>query len=252
MNPESVKMVDNKLLATLVPSKEQTTDLELVATILPNDLIRLHVSEQNPLNGRHRFEATDVLIPGMLLFLIGHIESVQPQSMVISSQDANQVVFESPNKHVRCEITYNPLHIAFYIDSELKLTLNDKNLFYFEITRQKPNSTNSPESSSTVNPPTPPPKETKEIVDYTEAGKAIYADGTVEGENVETEETEETVEVTVDNTSETPVPETPEEEGKEDETGAWEEYFGGKTDSKPYGPQVSFPSFPNSSLWVWT
>ena len=69
VNPESVKMVGNKLLATLVPSKEQTTDLELVATILPNDLIRIHISEQNPLNGRRRFEATDVLIPGMLCSL---------------------------------------------------------------------------------------------------------------------------------------------------------------------------------------
>ena len=60
-------MVDNKLLATLVPSREQTTDLDLVATILPNDLIRIHISEQNPLNGRRRFEATDVLMYYKLL-----------------------------------------------------------------------------------------------------------------------------------------------------------------------------------------
>ena len=107
--------------------------------------------------------------------------------MVVSSQDADHVVFESPNKHVRCEITYNPLHVSFYIDSELKLTLNDKNLFYFEVTRQKPTSAGTSSTSVSTNPP-PTPKETKEIVDYTEAGKAIYADGTIEGETEETEE----------------------------------------------------------------
>ena len=51
-------------MATLVPSREQTTDLELVATILPNDIIRIHIVEKTPLNGHERFEATDVLIPG--------------------------------------------------------------------------------------------------------------------------------------------------------------------------------------------
>ena len=61
------------------------------------------------------------------------------------------------------------------------------------------------------------------------------------------------MEVTVENTPETPeTPEIPAESEKEDETGAWEEYFGGKTDSKPFGPQVGFPGFPNGSLWAWT
>ena len=176
--------------------------------------------------------------------------------MVVASQDANQVVFESPNKHVRCEITYSPLHFSFYVDSVLKLTLNDKNLFYFEVTRAKPASAETPGASSTSSstvPPTPP-KETKEIVDYTEAGKAIYADGTIEGDNVETEETvepaEASVEVTVDNASAPPASDEASE--KEDETGAWEEYFGGKTDSKPFGPQVGFPGFPSGSRWAWT
>ena len=60
-------MVSNKLVATLIPSREKTTDLELVATILPNDIIRIHIVEKTPLNGRERFEATDVLIPGRSL-----------------------------------------------------------------------------------------------------------------------------------------------------------------------------------------
>ena len=36
----------------------------MIIRILPNDLIRVHIAEVNPLNGRQRFEATDVLIPG--------------------------------------------------------------------------------------------------------------------------------------------------------------------------------------------
>lgn len=31
----------------------------MIIRILPNDLIRVHIAEVNPLNGRQRFEATD-------------------------------------------------------------------------------------------------------------------------------------------------------------------------------------------------
>ena len=52
-------------MALLVPSKQQTTDLEMIVRVLPNDLMRVHVAEKNPLNGRTRYEATDVLMPGV-------------------------------------------------------------------------------------------------------------------------------------------------------------------------------------------
>ena len=59
-------MNDHSLHAVLVPSRPQTTGLELVATVLPNDLFRVHVAEVSPLNGKKRFEAYDVLMPGVL------------------------------------------------------------------------------------------------------------------------------------------------------------------------------------------
>ena len=52
-------------MALLVPSKHQTTDLEMIVRVLPNDLMRVHIAEKNPLNGRTRYEATDVLMPGL-------------------------------------------------------------------------------------------------------------------------------------------------------------------------------------------
>ena len=57
-------MEGNLLKAILLPSKHQVTDLEMSVQVLPNDLIRVHVLEQHPYQDRHRFEATDVLIPG--------------------------------------------------------------------------------------------------------------------------------------------------------------------------------------------
>ena len=82
--------------------------------------------------------------------------------------------------------------------------------------------------------------EEKKIVDYTEGGHAIYEDGTIEGETAPVEpETE--AEVSADGSTMPSEPTTESSSGedaeKEDETGYWEETFGGKTDSKPFGPQ---------------
>ena len=101
------------------------------------------------------------------------------------------------------------------------------------MTRTKDDAANASNESNTVTEDEAPKKERK-IVDYTEGGHAIYDDGTTEIPS------EMEAEVPVDGTVETPV-ETPaaETDEKEDETGYWSEYFGGKTDSKPYGPQVS-------------
>ena len=41
------------------------------------------------------------------------------------------------NAHSRLVIEFNPIHFSYYVDNELKITINDKNLFYFEVTRKK-------------------------------------------------------------------------------------------------------------------
>lgn len=64
MDPASVKLEGMHLTAILLPSKQQTTDLVMTVRILPNDLMRLHVAEKDPLDGRVRYEATEVLMPG--------------------------------------------------------------------------------------------------------------------------------------------------------------------------------------------
>lgn len=153
--------------------------------------------------------------------------------MVVVLQDDTKVVVESVSKKSRMEITFSPIHMAYYVNSELKITVNDKNLFYFEVTRTK--SVDHPETTKVEEK-----VEEKKIVDYTEGGHAIYEDGTIEGETAPVEpETE--AEVSADGSTMPSEPTTESSSGedteKEDETGYWEETFGGKTDSKPFGPQ---------------
>ena len=57
--------------------------------------------------------------------------------MVVVLQDDTKVVVESVSKKSRMEITFSPIHMAYYVNGELKITVNDKNLFYFEVTRTK-------------------------------------------------------------------------------------------------------------------
>ena len=161
-------------------------------------------------------------------------ELIKEQKMVVVSQDDTKIVVESVNKKSRMEITYQPIHFAYYVNGELKVTINDKNLFYFEVTRTK--SEDHPESVEEVEK-----VETKKVVDYTESGHAIYEDGTIEGETAPAEPASE-AEVAVDGTTapesaSDPASGSSEDSEKEDETGYWEETFGGKTDSKPFGPQ---------------
>lgn len=169
-------------------------------------------------------------------------------------KDEEKATIESANKHVRLTIEYSPFHISYYVYNKLKMTINDKNLFYFEVTRAKDESTSSQQASEIVVEDSQP-KEERKIVDYTEGGHAIYEDGSIESpdENMESEvpvdgsipETTETTETATETTETTETMETTETATeatetteKEDETGYWSEYFGGKTDSKPNGPQV--------------
>ena len=154
--------------------------------------------------------------------------------MTIVSKDEKRVVISSANKRSRLEIDYAPFHLAYYVDNELKITVNDKNLFYFEVTRSKV----LDESGSADNKETTEVTENqKKIVDYTEAGHAIYEDGSIEGDDSSEGEEypyEEDDSVNQENeAASTPDSEAPVEENKEDkedESGYWDEYFGGKTD----------------------
>lgn len=159
---------------------------------------------------------------------------IEEQKLVVVSQDDTKIVVESVSKKSRMEITFHPIHIAYYVNGELKITVNDKNLFYFEVTRTK--AADHPETVQEVNV-----VEEKKIVDYTEGGHAIYEDGTIEGETAPTEPASE-AEVSADGSTVASDPSSESSESsvdseKEDETGYWEETFGGKTDSKPFGPQ---------------
>ena len=83
----------------------------------------------------------------------------------------------------------------------------------------------------------PEKKHEKKIVDYTEGGHAIYEDGTIEVPEETSDLHEDSLEEPAEHVEEPAEPAEPVNDDKEDETGYWEEYFGGKTDKKPWGPQ---------------
>ena len=133
------------------------------------------------------------------------------------------MIIESANQRTRLVIDFSPLHFAYYVNGEMKISINDKNLFYFEVTRKKLMN----ESSQTTEEVVEEKKEEKKIVDYTEGGHAIYEDGTIESPSEVVDETP--VETAVETPSSN--------DDQEEENGYWEEYFGGRTDKKPWGPQ---------------
>ena len=75
INPSTVSIAKTKVTMDLIPSKAQPSSLELVATVLPNDLMRIHIAEKTPFENRIRYEATDVLMPGTMycVFVIGRV-----------------------------------------------------------------------------------------------------------------------------------------------------------------------------------
>lgn len=158
-------------------------------------------------------------------------------------QDEEKATIESENKHVRLTIEYSPFHISYYVYDKLKVTINDKNLFYFEVTRTKDEAISSQQTPEVVVDNAEPKKERK-IVDYTEAGHAIYEDGSIENpdEKMEAEVPVDGSASAASTTSTASTTEATEMTEKEDETGYWSEYFSGKTDSKPNGPQVRLAS----------
>ena len=69
IDPTTVNVAENKVTADLIPSREQPSSLELVATVLPNDLMRVHIVEKTPYMNRVRYEATEVLMPSLILII---------------------------------------------------------------------------------------------------------------------------------------------------------------------------------------
>ena len=164
--------------------------------------------------------------------------------MVVVLQDDTKVVVESVSKKSRMEITFSPIHMAYYVNGELKITVNDKNLFYFEVTRTK--SVDHPETTKVEEK-----VEEKKIVDYTEGGHAIYEDGTIEGETAPVEpETE--AEVSADGSTMPSEPTTESSSGEDAEKEDGRRRSGGRrTASRSVRSRWERTS-PSMTTWVCT
>ncbi|KAK8802033.1 hypothetical protein WA158_006428 [Blastocystis sp. Blastoise] len=231
VDPLSIVESENRVNLQLIPSREQTTTLTMGITFVSQDTIRVRVTETNPLNNKPRYEPDYIL----------QEESLVPVEYKTKEKNNDYIIVESINKESSLKIQYTPFLLEYYVQNNLKISINNKNLFYFEVTRQreipKPIESNTQDNHGETEQQEIEVKSNAEktIVDYNEAGQPIYDDGTI-GESPKVENNQGENEIKTENTSENPETAVIQEE-KEDETGYWNESFGGNTDSKPFGPQ---------------
>lgn len=129
-------------------------------------------------------------------------------------------------------VKHDPLKVDLYVDGygsvEPAISVNERGLMYFEHRRSKEQNAAAIAAAAGGNS-----KPERKIVDWDEAGKAIYEDGT-HGDDGEHKPHEDAAAPAVVASS-------------GDEAGLWEESFGSHSDSKPFGPtsvgiDISFPS----------
>tara|TARA_B100000795_G_C22755500_1_gene421307 strand:+ start:374 stop:1438 length:1065 start_codon:yes stop_codon:yes gene_type:complete len=168
------------------------------------------------------------------------------------NQEAGHVTFtydkdSTLKKAVR--LGFNPFKVDLYINDKSVMTLNSKNLFHFEHTRRKDGTVvtddmtaihasgsnhGRPKAGDAV-----PVSEGKKIVDYNEHGHAIYDDGTTSADEDEARRLEGLAGGGSESAADAAPDVKPPVDVNEPEPmeGAWEESFGGHTDTKPHGPQ---------------
>ena len=132
------------------------------------------------------------------------------------------VQYGDANKN-QLNIHRKPFRMEMLVDGEPAIDVNSRDMFYFEHHRRRDGQVEvdataaaaagtdaaaAPDATATA----------KKIVDYNEHGHAIYEDGTTSADEAKTEEQKE------------------EEASPVGADEAWEESFGGHTDSKPFGP----------------
>eukprot|EP00949_MAST-11_sp_MAST-11-sp1_P000081 g81.t1 len=216
--------------AKIIGGPEGSIPLDLAIHFYANGVARMRVREP-----KTRWQPKEVILEENLAYA-SNVEVVQR-----SASDIELKYGDTGDQRVKLHL--NPLRLEFFVNGEVAMTVNERNLFHFEHTRRRNGEVVTddgvvsadehaarqlgdaqPQAGDVVEPPAG-----KKIVDYNEHGHAIYDDGTTSADEKAAEVGEE-----VTKEGETPPPDVSEEEPSD---GAWEESFGGHKDTKPFGPQ---------------
>uniref|UniRef100_A0A7S2SFF9 Glucosidase II subunit alpha n=1 Tax=Mucochytrium quahogii TaxID=96639 RepID=A0A7S2SFF9_9STRA len=171
-------------------------------------VLRVRIVEPESPDIAPRYESPDILVEEKTL-----------QSMIVSLEVTDEspahFVVGSKQAGIKAKVTMNPFKVdVLGNDNSPIVTLNGRNIFHFE-QREKMDAPKVDEVKKEDE--SKDEKEKKEIVDWGEDGKAVYADGSKDEEEESAEE--KTVEPTQGRDKNAP------------------ESFGGHTDNKPLGPQ---------------
>lgn len=208
VNPATVKGLEGKqpVTATLAGG---AVPLELQVTFLGSGIARARITDP----AKPRWEVPDVIEP-----LGAAPHTILPESHALAPGGSHGVAiaFGEAGEHQSVlVITFAPLKLELFINGELALSANSRNLFHFEHHRSPDG---APRQLAEAMEEKKEPENGKKIVDYDEHGRAIYEDGTTsEEENVEAED----------------APPPPVDTDCHE---CWEEKFQSHTDTKPLGP----------------
>jgi len=190
--------------------------LNMYITILESGSVRMKITENN-----NRWQPTEILMtngikPGSYSLLekddIRLPINIKEKLKSINTAALLAISFGKDSVLV---VHASPLKFELYNGDTLSITANERSMMHYEIKQHTGRELNSIDSSAKVDK-----HAGKEIVDYGEDGRAVYADGTKE-------ELEENIENSNHDTD-------------------WGESFGGHRDSMPHGPvsvgmDFSFP-----------
>jgi alpha 1,3-glucosidase len=212
----------DEYFATVDLTPKGHAPLTLTVCMYNNFIPRIRIMD--PADKRADY-SSDILLPQLkLLPLVKVTTSSDFKKLQLPStleSDTNSIVIshlEGNDDKVAVVITLRPIFkVSLFVGGIERIKVNDRNMFFFENTRKKGGKTVVNEA---VDKSAELIKEHGDIVDYTEAGAAIYADGY---------EASLDAPVADDNT------ETASSSDADD--GKWEERWGGHVDSKPFGPQ---------------
>jgi mannosyl-oligosaccharide alpha-1,3-glucosidase len=200
-----VKGTDS-IQATLKGGPAEAVPLPLTVSFYDTGVARVRITDP----AKERWQPPEVVLT----------DDLKSTKYSVVKEDGNSLVasYTTDGVEKSVHLHLSPFKVEFQVGGETMLVANGDNMFHFEHTRSRGGDQGGAASSEGSDAGSSEEKKSdKKIVDYNEHGHAIYEDGTTSAEEGADS------------------PADPVEHESSD--GAWEESFGGHTDSKPFGPQ---------------
>lgn len=190
--------------------------------------VRVHVAEKfaDPNDPKTRWENPDVLMPealvGRAIKKVTLMESGLSAAAVGGGESVELFSLDTNNADVVVVALHlAPFAVDVFLNKEKVISMNGDKQFHYEIRHDRISANAAANADQAEAPAAVDVHEGKTIVDYGEDGLAIYSDGSVQKKD--------DAAATAAIASSTPAATDNKDEG-------WEEFFGGHTDKKKFGP----------------